>query len=290
MGGNTDVDETEETEDSTTDTDDTEGSEGEDDSSNDSTETSEDTDEGGSDESVEQYLDVKSVPPHLSEMAKRMQASHTKKMQALVGQAEKKVAELVQAKEAELSNKYTKHIANSAALAELAKHPDFVKFYDDIANGRPYGSSARGNGKVEDDDAAGETVGSLTVVQLAQKLAPVMQRFADRSVKPLLDRTANEELEKASKTLLNFTKHKPEILRLVAERGYTVEEAHSIAAREDLIAAGIAAGMKKAGDEAKQIPKKTEKGGTGKGATVLSEKSKMTLKESIQHAIATAKT
>ena len=284
------VDETEETD--VTETDTEAGSEEEtDDSTTETTETSDDTGDG-SEESVEQYLDIKSVPPNLTEMAKRMQASHTKKMMAAEKKAEEKVGKLIEKREAELSDKYTTYIARANALAELAKHPDFSLWYDDLVNGRPYGSSSQnGKGKVSDDDGeAGETVANMTVEQLAKRLLPAMKVISERSVKPLIDAKASEQIEDAKGKLLNFGKHKAEILRLMSERGLGVHEAHKLAAHDDLIAAAKADAVKGATTTAKTIPKKSETGNAAKGGSpVLSDKTKRTLRESINHAIHTLK-
>lgn len=226
--------------------------------------------EGEEEEAPEQYFDLTKVPDNLKAVAKKMQATHTRKMQALALDARK-----------------------AAALDDLMQHREFKLFLADLESGKPYGASTRVSTRTrageeideEGDEAAGVSEGKLDMAKIVKAITPVIREVVQESIAPLARDRGQEIWDKTREKHDDFDDYLPEITKLQkAFPNMALERAYRLAKAES--------------DEPEKTPRKPTKAevekakkartigaGAAKGGTQgLAPKTVNTLRDALKHA------
>lgn len=220
-------------------------------------------------ESTEKYFDLTKLPPELQAVGKKMQATHTKKMQTLA-----------------------MHVRKSSAFDEILEHPDFAKFLADVESGAGYGASVKGKTQVkedaeESDDDEPKSGGKIDMDKLVKSLAPLIERVVQQRIAPLIKDRANSQWDKAREQFDDFDDFLPEITALIKEfPTMTLPRAYKLAKEE---ADEDTPGNRR--EETKRTLAKAKKaktegaGGAKSPVTNLTSKTAKTLKEALSAAL-----
>lgn len=236
-------------------------------------EESEETEEEESTEedSSEQIIDLKKVPPQLREIAKRMQASHTKAMQKVKSQFEGWKTST----EKELQEAYSAAIVKAKGFDQLTKLAQFQTFWADMEAGRPYGYSSdfRKNTKSKsEDDSSTDSEGKVDVESLMKQLTPVITKVVEDAVGPLRSVHISNQWKSAEENLPNFTKYKARITALISEHPtLSLEQAYKLAAPDEEVSKKVSEALKKAKEDSKKVPRTTLKPGSSGIKTLTTE-------------------
>lgn len=251
---------------------DTEDSESESESDESSEEESEETADED-EESVGKFLDVAKLPKELLPLGKKMQASFTKKAQALKKEYDER--------QADLSNRYVRALKSEKALEVLSNQESFRMFLTDIREGRPYGYSAtfNRNPSKKDEESSSDEDGKVTVESLMKQLVPVIKQVVSTEIEPVLKSHSKMTQAQIKKSLPNYSKYEVEIEELMQNEGLSLERAYQIASQPDRIAEEIAKAVKQGKKDIKRIPR-TE-GKTSGGSGDLKTKPAKSLREAI---------
>lgn len=231
----------------------------EDESSDDESEEDSDTEEEGEEETEGQekkpYIDVKSLPPQLREIGKRMLDSHTKAMA--------KIPKLVEEKMEELQNAYSEVLVKASGFDKVVKIPGFDKFFEDAQNGRGYGYSSdfRTSAKPkQEDDSSDSSDEKVTTESLMKQLTPVIRKLITDEVGPIKKDSSKALWEDAEKNLPNFKLYKAKVTQIMLKHpSLSIPEAYSLATEGKEAVKKVV----KESKEVKKLPRTLKPGGSG---------------------------
>jgi hypothetical protein len=147
-------------------------------------------------EAVEEYFDLSKLPDGLKAVGKKMQSTHTRKMQALALDSRK-----------------------AAALDDLLENSDFKLFLADLESGNPYGASARKtaaakNSEEEDEDTPGLSEGKLDMNRIVKAITPVIHAVVQQSIAPMVNERAQSTWERVRESHSDFDDYLPDITKI----------------------------------------------------------------------------